>query len=254
LPLDEDVDLHQRVPQVCAGLKAAAEHVQARTTTRKAPESDATDAAPEVTRAGGVENAGAMTHGVILGRCRDSGWTVGEREPGRLVVDLDVPGAFEQAFVETRSDLSVVVSVPVLETAAPDAESRPLVCRQAFGLLLLRVTGLMRMARVALDKRDEASARFEVVFEIEPSAAELAHAFSALSVASQVAGREAAMLWSDEVVAQAYVEEWQHGRGSDGRDRGDRRSARRPRRPDAMAMWDTASESTKSTMGVVAPG
>jgi len=84
---------------------------------------------------------------------------------------------------------------------------------------------VVRMARGAVERSaGRPDARFEVVFESLPCAAELAHAFAALSVACRVASREAAMLWSSERVAAAYVEQWEqdkeenHGTGSSSED------------------------------------
>jgi len=227
VPLDEDVDLHRRILEACAGFKAANGRANtcAGTQTQMAADSDAAAGSPGTTTAGGVESAAADTEGAILERCRQTGWSASEREPGRLAVDLDVPGAFQQAIVETRSDLSVAVTVPVLDAAVAAAESRAPVCRQALGLLLLRVCGFVRMARAAAEVRDGATrARFEVVFDSQPCAAELAHAFAALSVACRVAYREAAVLWGDEAVAKSYVEHWDRASGSDGRDQRDRAS------------------------------
>jgi hypothetical protein len=60
------------------------------------------------------------------------------------------------------------------------------------------------MARAAVDGGE---VRFEVVFGSPPAAAELGHAFAALSVACRIAAREAAVLWSDARIARAYLAE-----------------------------------------------
>src|SRR5439155_10563598 len=140
--------------------------------------------------------------------CGLTGWGFVEREPGRLAVDLDVPGMFWQAIVEARGEVGLSAAVPVLDPTVADAEPPDPVCRQALGLLLLRACGVVRMARAAAKTQDGAThARFEVVFGSQPCVAELTHAFAALSVACRVVSREAAVLWTDEVVARAYIEQ-----------------------------------------------
>ena len=189
LPLDDEVDLPRRVLEACGGLKAANERLVC------APDGTG-DAMTSVASEGASADLPCL--------CRESGWSFVEREGGRLGVDLDVPGAFQQAIVEPRGR-GVAVTVPVLEAAGPS----PSVCEQALGLLLLRVCGIVRMARAAADLGDGVpQARFEVVFGSRPCAAELTHAFAALSVACRIAGREAAVLWTDEKIAGAYLEQW----------------------------------------------
>jgi hypothetical protein len=202
LPLDEEVDLRRRILEACAGLKAAKRSMVCEL--------------PGTSMAG----TGDAPNGNLAELCRQAMWPFVEREPGRLAVDLDVPGAFQQASVEMRGDLSVAVAVPVLDAAVASVEPPAHVCRQALGLLLVRVCGIVRMARAAAEMRDGMpQARFEVVFESQPCAAELTHAFAALSVACRLASREAAVLWGDEGVARAYVEQWDQTEGGPSWDR-----------------------------------
>jgi hypothetical protein len=204
LPLDDAIDLHRRVLETCGGLKAAKHLLEYDGGERK-----------------DVLDVDDLTLGPVPELCREIGWPVIEREPGLLAVDLDVPDAFSQAIVEPRANQGVAVAVAVLPGTVRYAEFPPPVCRQAVACLLLRVCGVVRMARAAADTGDGTPhARFEVVFGSRPCAAELAHAFAALSVACRLASREAAVLWSDEKVAGAYVEQWNpekeenHGTGS----------------------------------------
>jgi hypothetical protein len=211
LPLDDEVDLGRRIIESCGGLKAASDLL------RGTPETP-------VQRA-----AGELAPEALRELCRQSGWPVVERDPARFAVDLDVPDAFVQALVVPRADGSLSVVTPLLAEGQP-AEPAP-ICRQAVGLLLLRVCGVIRMARGAAERHEGTpQARFEVVFESAPCAAELAHAFAALSIACRVASREAAVLWGSERIARAYVEQWEqdkednHGTGSsseDGRPQGE---------------------------------
>jgi hypothetical protein len=211
LPLDGEVDLGRRIVEACAGLKAASDLLRG---TVEAP----------IQRAGAERGCEGFRE-----LCRESGWPVVERDPALFAVDLDVPGAFVQALAEPRADGSTSMAVPLLAEARPAEPAA--ICRQAVGLFLLRACGVVRMVRGAATRQDDtAPARFEVVFESAPCAAELAHAFAALSVASRIASREAGVLWGSEQVATAYVEQWeqnkegQHGTGSsseDGRAQGE---------------------------------
>jgi hypothetical protein len=207
VPLEEGIDLRRRVLDACAGLAAASDRLGG-----GPDESD--DAMPGAARDG--------EDGDLSDLCLESGWACVARETGRLAVDLDVPGAFQQAVVEGRGR-GVAVTVPVAETAGDAAEPPASICEQALGLLLVRVCGIVRMARAAAEVRDGIPrARFEVVFGSRPCAAELAHAFAALSVACRIAGREAAVLRSDEKVAGAYLAQWDRNKedhdGADGDD------------------------------------
>jgi hypothetical protein len=186
LPIEDDVDLARRVGEACRGLTAAKELVS------------------------GVEpvDSALAGHGggALADLCRETGWEFVDRDGGRLAVDLDVPGSFHQATVAVHGG-GVAVTVPVLDAAASAA--RAPVCEEAVGLLLARVCGVVRLARVVGTMRDGVpGARFEVVFASRPCAAELTHAFAALSVAARIAAREATVLWSNESVADAYVRQW----------------------------------------------
>jgi hypothetical protein len=191
VPLDDAVDVPGRIHEACAGIKGANERLV------RAP-NEVDDA---MTRA-------PADGGDLSDLCRETGWGFVEREAGRLAVDLDVPGAFQQAVVEARGG-GVAVAVPVAETTGHAAGSPAAVCDQALGLFLVRVCGIVRMARAAAEMRDGVPrARFEVVFGSRPCAAELTHAFAALSIACRIASRETAVLWSDEKIAGAYLAQW----------------------------------------------
>ena len=195
MPLDEDVDVQRRVGEMCAGFRAAMAKVHN-------PEQDGLRA-----------SAVALTRN-LPDLCRETGWTFTEHEAGRLAIDLDVPGVFQQAIVETRGDGRVAATLAVLEPSAARGALPPVVCAEALGLLLLRCCGIVRMARAAAERgKGMPQPRFEVVFDSEPCAAELGHAFAALSVVSRLASREAAALWGDERVAASYVELWNPEKG-----------------------------------------
>jgi hypothetical protein len=188
LPLIEDCDVRTRIREACAALKMAGARRAGR---------DETTAAPVVAASA---DAGAAAD--VFQLCRETTWNVIEREPGTAMVDLEVPGAFQQAAVRACAGGGVVVSAALAtERDDPLSPAR----RHALGLLLLRTGGVVRMARAATDMDDGTGARFEVVFAGRPHPAELAHAIAALSVAWRLAGAEANVLANDEAVAREYL-------------------------------------------------
>jgi hypothetical protein len=77
--------------------------------------------------------------------------------------------------------------------------------RRALSLFMLRAGALVRLARPSVEEMEnQVAARFEVRFTTMPTAIELAHAFSSLSVACAMSAREAAAL-RDNAVAQHYL-------------------------------------------------
>ena len=190
LPFDDDVNLTRRIVQACAGLKMAS--------ARFHRTDGAGDDADGCAATFAAENPASDLAGV----CRESGWAFIERGSGILAVDLDVPGTFQQALVEADAQRGVAVSVAL--TAGTEPPVPP--CREALGLLLLRSSAVVRMARAAVETGEGGTAaRFEVVFADTPCAAELAHAFAALSVACRLASHETAVLARDERIARAYL-------------------------------------------------
>jgi hypothetical protein len=164
IALDGVVDLPRRLVEACAGLALA----------------------PAAPPAPVADDAFVM-------RCRETGWPVDEREPGTVIVPLDVPDDVHVAQAVRCDDGGALVAIDV----AGEPESDP--GREAMGRLLLRTAAAVRMVRAA------PPARFEVVFASMPSADELAHAFAASSVACRLAAREAAVLERDDALARAYV-------------------------------------------------
>ena len=70
------------------------------------------------------------------------------------------------------------------------------------------------MARpVVVQSADGPVVRFEVKFASPPTATELTHALSALSVAVRLCGREIQVLRQDEMIAKEYLALWRlrHG-------------------------------------------
>lgn len=186
VPLDAGVPLAPRIAAACAGFATARGLLH---------HSEAVALAP----------VDGCTAEALLVRCRETAWPVKTREPGRVVVDLEVRDAFHQAEVRCGADGRIAATVPVFDpTATRDADTTA-ICRRALALLLVRTSGVVRVVRAVLD--DDASPRFEAVYA-EPSGVELAHAFAALSIACRVAGAAAAVLRDDESAAAVYLRQW----------------------------------------------
>lgn len=131
--------------------------------------------------------------------CSDTSWPFTERSAGKLMIDLDARSAFYQACVEQR-EAGISVSVEILQ---PNVLSET--CRQALGLLLLGTSAQVKLARPSVEEnQDRINVRFEVRFATTPTADELAHSFSGLSVACDTAAREAQAL-QDESIARDYL-------------------------------------------------
>ena len=194
--LAPDVDPTRRIIEAYAGLQTAA------ICLHDPADLAATSTPTSIAAADGAEALAAL--------CRETRWSVAQRDAGSLVVDLDVPGAVHQARVERRADGRVAVSVPVFDPTATRDEPASEACRHALGVFLVRTCGSIRMIRAATDAGG--SPRFELV-QAAPSLVELEHGFAALSVACRFAAREAAVLWHDDVVANAYVRRWDDGAG-----------------------------------------
>lgn len=189
VPLDEEVDVGRRVRQACAGFKAAA---------------SAPAAHHPVSSAHAADDGGSAVDLRCL--CSATQWSFIERDAMTVAVDLEVPGGFRQAMVEAAESGGVVASVDIATCTA--LASPP--CQAAWGLLLLRACGVVRMVRAAAHAGDGGAprSRFEVVFADVPAPAELAHALATLSVACRLVDREAGVLAHDAAVATEYLRRW----------------------------------------------
>jgi hypothetical protein len=189
VPLDADLDLGRRVHEVCGGFEQA-----------KALVCDGIDLPGD----GSGHTRAAVDAAALAEICRQTGWTVHERDAGALAIDLDVPGGFEAAGIVPRGD-GCAAEVPLFDDTTAPADS----CRHALALLLLRTCGVVRMVRAAgAPASGPFGARFEVPFAGVPTVAELSHALGALSVACRLAAREAAVLRHDRTIAEAYLHQW----------------------------------------------
>ena|SRR2546425_3574053 len=195
--VDRETNLTARVAEACAGFHVAWAKVHgdrdAQTealTICSAPVSEATCDLPSL--------------------CREAEWPFSERPDGRVAVELDAPREPAVATLTQRQGEGVRVSV---ELVLADALTQP--CRQTLGLVLLTAGGVVRMIRAVVEQNeDRPVVRFEVNFSSAPTATELAHALSALSVAVRLCGREVQVLQHDEGVAKEYLALWRTRHGT----------------------------------------
>jgi hypothetical protein len=176
VPLDdEQLLVHQRIAEACAGFESAL-----------AVGGSGSGCLPASARAGEPPDLQTLL--------AESGWPAGQRADRSLSVNLGVPDAFFQAEIETRAGAtSFAVGLAMIEDAAS-------VCREALALLLFRAAAVVRMARPVLAS-DGGAPRFEVVLAGAPSAAEVGHALSALAVACRLFGREVEVVQRSEAIA-----------------------------------------------------
>lgn len=133
--------------------------------------------------------------------CQEAGWPFVQRAGGRLTVELDVPQGYFQALIQRRDNGPVVLEVEL----ASWEELAPL-CRRAIAVFLLTACGVVRMARATLTAQpdNQTVAAWEVVLN-NPTATEMAHALSALSMACRFTAREVQAL-CDESIARKFLE------------------------------------------------
>jgi len=121
--------------------------------------------------------------------CTEAGWPFTERGGGRLAVELEAPAGFYQALLTPlNGGVRVACELAPLESDSENA-------RRASAVLLLAASGLVRLARAAVNAdQTPPVARFEVVFGTAPSPSELSSALECLSVACSHCGEEVKLL------------------------------------------------------------
>ena len=195
LPVDDDADLAAEIPAVIAAFAAIDQGV-----------ATASGAADAPILPGDLETSSSLAE-----RCQEAGWPAVEQPDGELAVELEVPRCFVQATVRQRQEGGWWVEVPLVSGAPASA-----VCREATVRLLLRVSGLVRLVQAVLiaatgtagsgmAASGAASPGFRVLLPPAASGGVLGHAFAAPSIACRLCAREAAVLWGDAAIAQAYL-------------------------------------------------
>lgn len=187
-----DGTLERRLIDACAGLRAAVKPYRRKRGTGRAADP------PDLFNGEADEEAHEVAADLPT-LCSEAGWPFVERTGGRLAVELETGRGFYQAMVEAvDGTVRWGVELASLESPAP-------VCRRALGVLLLTANGLVRLARAAgRDDSGRVGVGFEVVLGRPVSAGEFGHALSALSVATQLCGREVQIL-RDSDLASTYL-------------------------------------------------
>jgi hypothetical protein len=196
LDLDEPADLDQHVES----LLARGEDASAELRLKKAQAEDRDGATPDVPPA-------------LVARCvEEAGWPFVERSEGRVAVPLEVSRRVIHAVVAPTAEGGVNVSAALTNGEVPPAGAN----RDALAVLLLTVTGWVRLVRAAAIEQPGGgvATRLETVLPPACGAQHVHHALSALSVACRLCVLEAEVLHDDAVVAETCLVSW-GGPGAD---------------------------------------
>jgi hypothetical protein len=133
--------------------------------------------------------------------CEAAGWKPTVRPSGRVSVGLDGDGS-RIALLERWKTGEVCAFVELASCESPTGTRRA-----ALGVMLLQVSGRVRMARAAAEENGTGAVlRLEVLLDPQADATGLAHALCALSVgAGRYCGREVGALLADERIAREYL-------------------------------------------------
>jgi hypothetical protein len=133
--------------------------------------------------------------------CAEAGWASSGRPDGGVAVRLEVPDGYYQATVRTdgRGLLSMWV-----ELASEGSWSED--CWKALAVFLLQACGHLKTVRAAARHLDSGATTAGLQVVLDPSAGseELGRAFSALSVACNLIGKEVRVL-REQVVGKQYL-------------------------------------------------
>jgi hypothetical protein len=194
IAIDAETNLIDRIAETCAGFLCAWAKVHA----SKAEQVDA------LTRSACSVSVPKKPCD-LPSLCREAQWPCTERADGRITVTLDVPHETFCATLTQRQSDGVRIAVELLST---DELAAP--CQRALGLLLLTVSGAVRMIRtVAVPHAERSIVQCEVQFTSTPAVTEVSHALSALSVAVRLCHCELEVLRHDAAIATAYLTQWQ---------------------------------------------
>ena len=192
----DEIDLPGRIRNACLGFQEALPRFYRKTTGRSLE---------------GAEPLGAATHGDSDGHlqalCTEAGWACSVRPGGGVAVRLDVQEGFYQATVRSGSGGSLDVWLELANEASWPSKSW-----KALGIFLLQACGHLKTVRAVARNLDSgaATAGFQVFLDPPVGSEELGRAFTALSAACSLVGKEVKIL-REEVVGKEYlamVREW----------------------------------------------
>ena len=186
LPLERRELVQHRLSDACDGFKQALEQWEGTPVDRVTPASSEPAQSSECQE-------------LALG-CRESGWNVSERGDGSFAVAVGHGHRMHQALLQPHEGGAIRVKVEVV--SAPQFSE---VARGAIGLLLLRATAAVKLARASVDEQNgRVSVRFEVGFDTAPDLSDVNHALAALGAAVELASAETRSL-QNETVAKRYL-------------------------------------------------
>ena len=188
-PVDGAAELAARVAAACGGFRRAIE----RSSHTTDPESQQLDLPSQ---------PGGDPAPAVEPMLRELGWSYSRSEGGRVSVDLEVPGCARRAEVESDTRSTRVL----LELGTWEDGALGIIGRRGLAVFLLSATRAVRMVSAGARSvpGGETVVRFGVDLGPRFTAAELAHALSALSVAWGLGGREVQAV-SEERVARDYL-------------------------------------------------
>jgi hypothetical protein len=135
----------------------------------------------------------------LVSLCQEANWQAVPRDNGSVRVTLDVPAALASA------DISATPSAIRLWTEICDPHQFSDVQRRALAVMLLRANAFLRWVRGGFFPGTGLGvAGFEISIPAPATAATVAEALGALSVASRVCAREAATL-ADRQIAELFL-------------------------------------------------
>jgi hypothetical protein len=141
-----------------------------------------------------------LAQSALISLCEEAGWKAVPRENNAVAVGLECPGAFHQAtFAPCAGGLRAA-----FELTAAGTESKTEAGEAVTRFLLAAGAGVRMVRPVTESISGKAVSQFEFLFSATPTAALLAHTFSALSTASRLAAEEVKALQNTDV-ARDYL-------------------------------------------------
>jgi hypothetical protein len=200
IPLDEEVDLPQRVREACVGLKAIAGKLHGEKVVDTLAANRPIAERPQVALAAATKESEKGNQSDLQRLCEESGWKFTERSDSKLTVDLETRSGFHQAQIEARAGGAIALTAEVTRAAPLGPNSK-----QATGMMLLLASARVRLGRAtARETETGAITSFETLFQSRPCPAEFNHALSALAIACELSGHAVAAM-SDDIVARHYL-------------------------------------------------
>jgi hypothetical protein len=186
---EEESDFGAKISRACDGFSQALQEFTGGEHSSKAHAEDAQAA-----------QAGELAFD-LMALCKETGWPAAERAGHQVAVELDVPGCFCQALVQSRGQRGLHLGVDMASTPFISATSR-----HALNVMLLHACHFLRMARATTRTADGATAYgWEVSLDHVAAARELEYALAALSVACRLSAREVSLFQQDESLARRYL-------------------------------------------------